>query len=457
MLLSSSVVIKLPSPVLGILQILDSHGFETCLVGGCVRDILSAILQKRSILPKDWDIATSATPNKVLEIFSRYDSYFKVIPIGIQHGTLRILPLLCENAQVIEITTYRIEGKYSDKRKPDSVFFTTDLRKDLARRDFRMNAIACSLKNHEIFALDNPQEYYHCAMQIRDYYGGIRSLQQRQIVCVGNPAQRFEEDALRIMRALRFSAVLEPHFCIEFHTQEALRMYKDNLCSIAKERIQSEYNAMLLGDYITDIALCYREVFAVIYPEILSLSSAQYQVNMSALQYAPFVLSVRLAIFFHSLSKEDVAAALKRMRYDKKTLSHTLALVALQQDSLPLTRMAIKEMLFRVGEVIFTQYIQVHIALAKAQNAEVLVQSLSEIETIYRDIIERRECFLLGDLTITGDDIVTMLREKQIFDKRQVGAVLQQVLYFAMSENLCCNVDSRSMLLMKAQGIVDSL
>lgn len=204
--------IKLPMPVQFILNQLNDNGYEAYVVGGCVRDSIMGFA------PHDWDVCTSALPEQVIDVFKDY----KVIPTGIQHGTVSVV---LEDT-VYEITTYRVDGEYKDNRHPDSVEFVSNLKEDLARRDFTINAMAYNDKDGLI-----------------DYFGGIDDIKHKFIRCVGLPKKRFSEDALRIMRALRFAMVFG--FNIEGRTSFTMDILADNLNQISIERINAEITKML--------------------------------------------------------------------------------------------------------------------------------------------------------------------------------------------------------------------
>ena len=205
---------RLPKDVKLILDLLEEKGYEAYAVGGCVRDTL---LGKK---PKDWDICTNAKPNEVMSVFGG----FQIIETGLQHGTVTVVV----NSEGYEITTYRIDGEYSDGRHPDAVEYTTNLAEDLSRRDFTINAMAYSEKEG-----------------IVDLFGGIEDLKSGKIKCVGVAKDRFNEDALRILRALRFASVLG--FTIEKETKDAIFELYTNLDIIAAERINVEFSKMILG------------------------------------------------------------------------------------------------------------------------------------------------------------------------------------------------------------------
>ncbi|RDU61397.1 CCA tRNA nucleotidyltransferase [Helicobacter sp. MIT 14-3879] len=494
------ITITLPHTVFTVLQTLESHGFEACIVGGCVRDILRGILHNKLILPKDWDIATDATSAQVIEVFSN-NPCFRIIPIGLQYGTLGILQESSyQKNPIIEVTTYRIDGRYSDSRKPDNVIFTRSLERDLARRDFSINAIACSLKSANSLS-NNKDAPISCLMQIHDYFQGIQSLKTHLIACVGDALEKLQEDALRIMRALRFSATLEPHFDIDSVTKKAMFSQKTKLSYIAKERIQMEFNKLLLGKYATQVALYYKEILHVIYPEIALLSYQQYTINMRALQHASDRLSVRLALFFNNtpfcLSKmaqemtitkhtnkkngqkyannytQTIFLALKRLRYDNKTISASMALLSLQQEKMPTNKITIKNLLSRIGTETFWFYLQNNIAIAKAlescrdtQSDFPSLDSLLAIQILYQDIIDKKECFSLSHLDVRGDDILAMMKNKwtntekiktPTINKKQVGIILQKLLDYVIANHLSYQDSTKEELLTLAETLIDSL
>ena len=227
--------ISIPTPVLCALNTLNAAGYEAYIVGGCVRDSLL------DTSPSDYDITTSATPEEMKAVLSDY----KIIETGISHGTLTVL----SQGNPLEITTFRCDGEYTDHRRPDSVTMTRNLREDLARRDFTVNAMAYSEKNGLI-----------------DLYNGKNDLDNRVIRCVGDASRRFEEDALRIMRALRFAATLG--FSIEAETSRQIYEKAHLLSYVSAERIATEFCRLICGKNAADIILSYRDVFALIIPEL---------------------------------------------------------------------------------------------------------------------------------------------------------------------------------------------
>lgn len=214
--------IEIPKPAEEIIETLNSHGFEAYVVGGCVRD---SLLGKK---PQDWDITTSAKPQEIKTVFGR------TIDTGIAHGTVTIM----RGKEGYEVTTYRIDGEYEDGRHPKDVTFTSNLEEDLKRRDFTINAMA-----------------YHPRTGLIDIFEGIQDLENKKIRCVGNPMDRFTEDALRILRAVRFSAQLG--FTIEPQTRAAIKNIAPNLIHISKERIQMELTKLLLSNHPNYVKLVF--------------------------------------------------------------------------------------------------------------------------------------------------------------------------------------------------------
>ena len=221
--------IEIPDGVERIIQKLNHQGYEAFAVGGCIRDTL---LGRE---PKDWDITTSASPWQVKELFGR------TIDTGIQHGTVTVM----DGRTGYEVTTYRVDGEYEDGRHPKSVKFTSSLKEDLKRRDFTVNAMAYSHKRGLV-----------------DEFGGLKDLKSQVIRCVGKPEERFGEDALRMLRAIRFSAQLD--FSIDPGTWAAVKAVAPNLKKVSKERIQAELTSLLLSPHPERIELVYQDRKSVV-------------------------------------------------------------------------------------------------------------------------------------------------------------------------------------------------
>ena len=226
---------KLPAGAEFVLSRLHQAGYQAYVVGGCVRDTL---LGK---VPKDWDVCTNALPHEMKQVFA--DCH--VIETGLQHGTLTVM----YQQEPFEVTTFRVDGEYTDHRHPDEVIFVADVREDLSRRDFTVNAMAWSPETGVV-----------------DAFCGQEDLERRLIRCVGEPEKRFQEDALRIMRALRFASVYG--FAIDPATDAAIHALKDTLTGVAAERIRVELAKLLCGDSAGDILRAYPDVMQVIMPQL---------------------------------------------------------------------------------------------------------------------------------------------------------------------------------------------
>ena len=274
--------LPIPADVRAVMECFDRAGYEVFCVGGCVRDYL------RGIPPHDWDLCSSAKPEETLTLCRDYTC----IPTGIQHGTVTVLT---ETRRPLEITTYRIDGTYTDHRRPDAVTFCTSLREDCARRDFTVNAMA-----------------YHPEKGLQDFFGGQSDLAAHVIRCVGEPEQRFSEDALRMLRALRFASVLG--FSVEEKTAAALHAGRESLSAVARERITAELRKFLSGENVPALLDAYRDVFSVIFSKELLPGLAD--ADFSPLVHAFSVLKserTRMAAFLSVCSCKNPQKLLREM------------------------------------------------------------------------------------------------------------------------------------------------
>jgi tRNA nucleotidyltransferase (CCA-adding enzyme) len=318
---------KIPLQVREVLQKLEENGFEAFIVGGCVRDLLLALSEVEGVgrSPKDWDVATNAKPEEIQKIFSTFAGATADKPATFYEndfGTVGLkVPRFIEDGpereyDVIEITTYRIESKYSDKRRPDAVKFAETLEEDLSRRDFQMNAIALKITNHKEQITNKPQTTNHkpqTNFEIVDPYDGQSDIKNKIIQTVGDPAERFDEDALRMMRAVRFHAEL--NFSIEKNTFKAIKKHAVNMEQIAQERIKDEFVKIILSDNPAEGIDMLHEtgLLAHIIPELeKGYGVAQnrhhiytiYQHCVLALKHCPSKkLEVRLAALLHDIAK----------------------------------------------------------------------------------------------------------------------------------------------------------
>lgn len=374
-----------------IIKTLNDNGFEANIVGGCVRDILL----KR--VPSDFDINTNATPNQVMEVFKNH----KIYETGRKYGTVS---LILDN-ESFEITTYRSDGKYSDFRRPETVEFSSALIDDLSRRDFTINAMAYNNKDGLI-----------------DYYSGYHDLQNKLIRSVGNPHIRFQEDALRIVRAIRFASTLG--FNIESETQNAMFEKKHLLLNIAIERIYIELIKTLTGKYVSHILALYKEIIEVFIPELSYVSNYKYIESLNFLTKEKEDKSIVLAIFLQPV--ENYKNILKRLKVDNKTyqevtflIDHYYCLIEVDNISLrfSLNKMG-KEMLVKLLKV---QYFSEHL---DKYYYDLCLNTLDYIE-------KKKLPYQLKDLAIDGTDI-----QKFGFKDRQIANQLNQILSLVIKNKL---------------------
>ena len=418
-----------------IIDTLEDNDFEAYVVGGCVRD---AILGAE---PKDWDVCTNALPHQIMKCFQS----FRIIETGLHHGTVTIVL----NNKPFEITTYRIDGEHSDNRRPDKVYFVGCLKEDLARRDFTINAMA-----------------YNPNKGLVDYFGGLQDIENKLIRCVGNADARFKEDALRIMRALRFSSVL--NFEIEREAEIAIINNKDLLTGIAAERIASELSGLLCGENAVH-ALHYSPcmlTLAVVIPEIRKMFGF-YQNNpyhhldvwhhtAMAVGQAPPDLIIRLALLFHDIGKphcytedkkgghfyghakisaEITEAMLRHLKYSNEILKSVTELVMYHDATLSPRRKYIKRWLNRIGEVQFRRLIEVKRADTLAHHPDHRKQRLdvlASVEAVLDEIISQGQCFSLKDLAINGRDLISLGVPQGI----EIGKMLNHLMYMVIDEQV---------------------
>ena len=430
--MQQSVRIPLPSEVTFVLERLRRAGFSCYAVGGCVRD---ALLGRA---PNDWDVTTSATPSQMQDVFSD----LRRIETGIRHGTLTVLV----EGVPLEITTFRSDGIYLDNRHPSSVTFSSTVEEDLARRDFTVNAMA-----------------YHPEEGLIDLYGGAKDLRTRTLRCVGVAEQRFREDGLRILRALRFSSVLD--FEIEKETAAAIHSCRALLTNIAWERIREEFFKLLVGRGAPRILRDYTDVLEVILPEITpSVHFLQhskyhcddvYEHTVRAISYAPPRLRVRLALFLHDLGKphvktEDaegwhfkghakVSAALSRdvlnrLCVDNATKDAVIELVEQHDRPLLSTKRAVKRLMCHHEDEWIHDLLSVQRAdrMSHAPGYNTPSPVLEEIPRVMREIHEEGACLSLSSLAVKGGDLM----ELGIPRGKRIGELLHALLEEVLEERL---------------------
>lgn len=388
---------------------LEEHGYECYVVGGCVRDGL------RGLVPHDWDICTDALPDQMQAIFQD----IPCILTGVQHGTVTVV----WEHQPVEITTYRTDGEYADGRHPQKVEFVRTVQQDLSRRDFTMNAMA-----------------YHPVRGLVDPFGGQQDLQQGLLRCVGKAEQRFEEDALRILRALRFSSCYG--FSIEEKTAQALKKQAPRLTLIAAERIRMELDRLLLGKYVGQVLRCYGEILVPVLPEIQPMFGFDqcnphhhldvFAHTVKTVEESKPLLPIRLALLLHDIGKpscftkdengvghfyghssvsEEVAETiLKRLRYDRATAERVRLLIKYHDPVIEPTESSVKRWLNRLGEEGFRQLLWVKEGDCRGQHpslAEERLPILEEIRQVLDKVITDSQCFSLKDLAINGNDVLS--------------------------------------------------
>ncbi len=398
--------IKLPQNVITILDILQNAGHEAYCVGGAVRDSIMGFT------PEDWDITTSAEPDETKRLFKG----FKTVDTGLKHGTLTVII----DRKPYEITTFRIDGEYNDNRHPEEVVFTPDLKNDLARRDFTVNALAYNNSG------------------IVDLYGGREDIYNSIIRTVGNPDKRFNEDGLRILRALRFASVLG--FEIEHETSSAIHRNRELLKNISAERINIELTKLVCGKNAFNTLMEYADVFSVFIPEIEpAVNFTQYGKKHAynvwehichTVDTIPQDKILRLTMLLHDLGKvpthklnekgdstfknhamvggEMAKEILTRLKFDKKTTNRVSYLVSCHDFEPPESKTELKHHLKTKSP----EDIRTLLVIKKSDRG-----ALSEA---YRDISEgtaqtlkwleeielNNECCTLKELAVTGNDIV---------------------------------------------------
>ncbi|SHI90723.1 tRNA nucleotidyltransferase (CCA-adding enzyme) [Clostridium cavendishii DSM 21758] len=424
--------INIPKQVEFIISTLDENSFEAFAVGGCVRD---SILLKE---PNDWDITTEAEPLKVKEIFESLG--YKVVETGIKHGTVTVIV----DDEHFEVTTYRLDGEYEDLRRPKEVSFTKSLEEDLKRRDFTINAMA-----------------YNDKVGLVDYFNGREDLKNKIIRTVGNPLERFGEDALRMMRAVRFSAQLD--FEIDNNTKEAIKKLAPNLNFIAVERINQELNKILVSNGVAKIETLYElGLLEFIIPELIEGFTAQnnphhiYDVfhhTIKTMENIDNNLDLRLTMLFHDIGKPRAKTTdekgidhfykhqlisydmandiLKRLKYDNKTIEKVGNLVK-EHDNRVKNKKSIRKLLNRIGKENTLELLKVWKADMLSQNPEYLEEKLiwlKDTEKKLNEILVSDECVNIKDLKISGNDILNLGVKG-----KEVGIILNNLLDKVLEE-----------------------
>lgn len=426
------LTIKLPETIKFVLGKLEKNGFSAYAVGGAVRDY---ILGNPAT---DWDVTTSALPDETEKVFSG----FKVIKTGIKHGTVTVIVNGCP----VEITTFRKESGYTDNRHPDNVEFVSDLAEDLKRRDFTVNSLAYNEKEGLI-----------------DLYGGLSDLKNEIIRTVGDPRERFSEDALRILRAVRFSSKLG--FTIEEKTYAAAKELKENLKNVSAERIFSEFTKTLCGKNVKNALLFYHEIITEIIPEMKPCVGFEqhskwhlydvYEHIVRSVEYIRPTAELRFTMFFHDIGKPDcfftrdgeghfyghpeVSAEktdkiLRRLKAPTAFREEVVFLVKNHDVRLSDSEIKNRKKLNEIGKERFFLLLDVKKADNAAQGtalAEKEGKEIDKIRAIAEKIIENGEVYDIKQLKISGEDLI-----KTGFSGKEIGEEMEKLLNACMENNL---------------------
>ncbi len=425
--------LKCPDYINTAFRLLEQSGFKAYAVGGCVRDSLMGKT------PDDWDMTTSSTPKETMEVFKD----FRVIPTGLKHGTVTVII----DGNHIEITTMRVDGKYHDNRHPDSVCFTTEIEQDLSRRDFTVNAMAYSQTDGLV-----------------DIFGGRKDLQKKIIRCVGNPDIRFSEDALRIIRALRFASVLD--FEIEENTSESIFKNTSLIDNIAKERIRVELVKLLCGTAVERILTDYKEIVFNIIPELHSLDgflqNTPYHIYdiwthtvkvVSNIKTTPVL---RVAALLHDIAKPDcfrtdekgiahfkghpelsaekAVKILRTLRFSNAFINTVCNLILLHDMYPDGNKNTVAHFCSRYSPDILKLTLELMRADTAGKNPALAgkqLHSYNLAEKQINEIIESELCLKLSDLDINGEDIKPLG-----FSGKEIGTTLNTLLDLVIEEKI---------------------
>lgn len=439
--------LKIPAKVSEVIGALNREGYEAYAVGGCIRDSLLGRI------PMDWDITTSALPEQVKKVFDH------TVDTGIAHGTVTVI----YKGETFEVTTFRVDGEYADNRHPKSVVFTPSLQEDLKRRDFTINAMA-----------------YAEPEGLIDLYGGVIDLRQRIIRCVGEPKERFGEDALRIMRAVRFAAQLD--FAIDEKTALAARELAPTLNNISAERIRDELVKLLISDNPQRI---WTMMMLGITKEVLPEFDDVYDQpqngkhhnetvgvhTLAALEKVRPDKVLRLTMLLHDLGKKETAVRgedgiwhfpehaaksaamagkiLRRLKFDNETIRKVCTLVREHSFYPEPTPEGVRRAVVKIGPDLFEDYLLVKRADIAAQVPEVpniRLEKIDRAEQLYEEILQRGDCLSLADLALTGKDLIADGMEKG----PGIGKVLDGLLDMVLTDP---SLNEREILLEKSREL----
>lgn len=433
--------LSIPSNAEKILRILEENGYEAYVVGGCVRD---SVLGRT---PDDWDITTSAKPEQVKELF------YRTIDTGLKHGTVTVLM----DKEGFEVTTYRVDGDYEDGRHPKEVLFTSSLEEDLKRRDFTINAMA-----------------YHPDRGLVDLFHGMDDIRNKVIRCVGSPLERFQEDALRILRAVRFSAQLG--FAVEKETEDGIRALAPNLKCVSAERIQTELVKLLVSSHPDYLRTAYETgVTRQFLPEFDVCMGTEQNTPHHCWTVGEHILHslagvradkvLRLTMLLHDIGKPAVKTTdekgrdhfkthgaqsekmakiiLRRLKFDNDTTEKVCRLIR-WHDARPLPEMKqVRRAVNRIGEDIFPLYPEVQRADMLAQSGYKRAEKEARLDGVtlcYRKILEENQCISLKELAVKGKDLIEA--------GYRPGPEIGEKLNFLLEHVLECPEDNRKEILL---------
>ena len=440
--------IHLPSAVESALSLLTAQGFAAYAVGGCVRD---SLLGRE---PHDWDITTAARPEDMLAIFEG----FSLVPTGLKHGTLTVHI----DEMPIEITTFRVDGGYSDHRHPDAVRFSPHLADDLSRRDFTVNAMA-----------------YHPQVGLVDFFGGREDLRLGLIRCVGDPRRRFSEDALRILRALRFSSALG--FSIEDATAAALHKLRGLLKAISAERVREELLRLITGENCLSVLLTSPDILGVWVPELLPCVGLDqhnphhdfdlYTHMARAVSFIRPTQSLRMAMLLHDIGKprcftrsedgvghafghEEISAQmadtiLRNLRFSTAQREQIVSLIRHHGLDIPTEAKTVRRWLSRLGEEGFFDILDIRRADIRAQRRNPDPDRLAHIDALEdcaRKQLQERPCLSLRDLAVGGRDLMAL----GLPAGPQLGGILKELLSAVIDGEL---PNQKEALLLRAHAL----
>ena len=441
---------ELPFQICEILERIENAGFAAFVVGGCVRDHLMGMT------PHDFDITTSASPNETKNIFADC----RVIETGIKHGTVTVL----YKGISTEITTFRVDGDYSDGRHPDSVSFSRDIEDDLARRDLTINGIAYNPKRGFV-----------------DPFGGRDDIERGIIRCIGDPDKRFSEDALRVIRALRFSATLG--FPIAEDTARAVISHKTDLRKVSVERIFAELKRLICGKDVWSVLMEFSEVFAAIIPPLSAEigydqgsryhNSTLYEHTARAVEAAPDTVEMRLAMLFHDIGKPACRSVdengechyyghgelsarmtdeiLRAMKSDNALRERVVEIVRYHDIPVDTSRKYIRRQLAKHGAEVFEEIMAAHIAddSAKCEFCRDRIPKVHEVMAIAREISDEKPCFSVKMLDISGNELRDIVPPSPL-----MGEILSKLLEEVVDEKL---PNEKSALLKRAAELMNEL